>query len=419
MKTLTVIGGRELSGEVRIHGSKNAALPILFSSLLFSEAVEIANLPAITDVGAALALLSSLGVKVTKTGRDGVLLDPSSARPAVCDPAVTGSLRGSLYLLGAAAGRLGELSLPHPGGCNFGARPIDLHLDVLRTMGLAISESERGVSVRGRPRGALFRFPAVSVGATVNAILAAVLAEGRTVLTGAAREPHVLDLIAFLRLAGARISTPSPGTVVIDGVPRLHGITYRVCPDMIEAGTYLLFAMAAGGSVTLRSAAPEQLAPILPLFSGMGARIGVGVDALSVFRKGRLRPVRVETAPYPGFPTDLQPQLTALACLADGESVICDPIFPTRFGYVSELQKAGAKIDAANGRALVAGGAKLTGAIMTAPDLRAGAALTLAALAGEGESTLARYDLIERGYADFCKTLGSLGARVRISDGGA
>ncbi len=419
MKTLTVIGGRELSGEVRIRGSKNAALPILFSSLLFSEPIEIDNLPAITDVGAALALLSSLGVRVAETGRGRVLLDPSSARPDVCDPALTGSLRGSLYLLGAAAGRIGKLSLPHPGGCNFGARPIDLHLDVLRAMGLAVTESEQGVSVKGRPKGALFRFPAVSVGATVNAILAAVLAEGRTVLTGAAREPHVLDLIAFLRSAGARIAVPSPGAVVIDGVPRLHGTTYRVCPDMIEAGTYLLFTMAAGGTVTLRSAAPEQLSPILPLFSGMGAKLGVGVDSISVARKGRLRPVRVETAPYPGFPTDLQPQLTALACLADGESEISDPIFPTRFGYVSELGKAGAKIKVANGCAVVSGGARLTGAQMTAPDLRAGAALTLAALAGEGESTVARYDLIERGYADLCGTLRSLGTSVRISDGGA
>lgn len=419
MKTLTVDGGRKLSGEVRIRGSKNAALPILFSSLLFSEPVEIANLPAITDVKAALALLDSLGVKVTETGRGRVLLDPSSARPALCDPALSGSLRGSLYLLGAASGRLGELSLPHPGGCNFGARPIDLHLDVLRAMGLTVFESGEGVFVEGRPKGTVFDFPAVSVGATVNAILAAVLAEGRTVLTGAAREPHVLDLIAFLRSAGARISTPSAGVVVIDGVPRLHGVSYRVCPDMIEAGTYLLFAMATGGSVTLRAAAPEQLSPILPLFSGMGAKIGVGVDSISVERAGRLRPVRVETAPYPGFPTDLQPQLTALACLADGESVISDPIFPTRFGYVSELGKAGAKIKVANGCAVVSGGARLTGVQMTAPDLRAGAALTLAALTGEGESTVARYDRIERGYADLCGTLRSLGASVRISDGGA
>ena len=419
MKTLTVDGGTRLTGEVRIHGSKNAALPILFSSLLFSEPIEIANLPLITDVAAALALLSSLGVKVTEPGRGRVLLDPSSARPAPCDPALTGALRGSLYLLGAASGRLGELSLPHPGGCNFGARPIDLHLDVLRAMGLSVFESGEGVFVKGRPKGASFDFPSVSVGATVNAILAAVLAEGRTVLTGAAREPHVLDLIAFLRLGGARISTPSPGAVVIDGVPRLSGVSYRVCPDMIEAGTYLLFAVATGSSVTLRAAAPEQLSPILPLFSEMGARIGVGVDSISVSRAGRLRPVRVKTAPYPGFPTDLQPQLTALACLADGESVISDPIFPTRFGYVSELKKAGTKIVVAHGRAVVSGGARLTGAQMTAPDLRAGAALTLAALAGEGESTVARYDLIERGYADFCGTLRSLGARVRISDGGA
>ena len=419
MKTLTVTGGRELSGEVRIRGSKNAALPLLFSSLLFSEPIELDNLPAITDVEIALALLSSLGVKVTRKGRERVALDPSSARPSVCDPGLTGALRGSLYLLGAAAGRLGELTLPHPGGCNFGARPIDLHLEVLRAMGLSVSATEEGVFVKGRPKGAVFEFPYVSVGATVNAILAATLAEGRTVLTGAAREPHVLDLIAFLRRAGARIATPSPGAVVIDGVPRLRGIAYRVCPDMIEAGTYLSFALATGGTVSLRAVEAAHLAPLFPLYEGMGAKIGAGVGTLTVSRPGRLRPVRIQTAPYPGFPTDLQPQTTALACLSDGESVISDPIFPTRFGYVSELQKAGAKIDVANGRATVLGIPRFTGADMTAPDLRAGAALTLAALAAEGESRIARYELIERGYADFCRNLASLGACVKLGDGGA
>ncbi len=404
MKTLTVTGGRELSGEVRIRGSKNAALPLLFSSLLFSEPIELDNLPAITDVEIALALLSSLGVKVTRKGSERVALDPSSARPSVCDPGLTGALRGSLYLLGAAAGRLGELTLPHPGGCNFGARPIDLHLEVLRAMGLSVSATEEGVFVKGRPKGACFDFPTVSVGATVNAILAATLAEGRTVLTGAAREPHVLDLIAFLRRAGARIATPSPGAVVIDGVPRLYGIAYRVCPDMIEAGTYLSFALATGGTVSLRAVEAAHLAPLFPLYVGMGAKIGAGVGTLTVSRPGRLRPVRIQTAPYPGFPTDLQPQTTALACLSDGES---------------ELQKAGAKIDVANGRATVLGIPRFTEADMTAPDLRAGAALTLAALASEGESRIARYELIERGYADLWRNLSSLGACVTLGDGGA
>ncbi len=419
MKTLTVSGGRELSGEVRIRGSKNAALPLLFASLLFSEPVELDNLPAITDVETALALLSSLGVKIIRKGSERVVLDPSSARPSVCDRGLTGALRGSLYLLGAASGRLGELALPHPGGCNFGARPIDLHLEVLRAMGLTVRATEEGVSVKGRPKGAVFEFPYVSVGATVNALLAATLAEGRTVLTGAAREPHVLDLIAFLRLAGARIATPSPGAVVIDGVPRLHGVTYRVCPDMIEAGTYLSFALATGGAVTLRAVEPAHLFPVLPVLSEMGAKIGTGVGTLTVFRPGRVAPVRIATAPYPGFPTDLQPQLTALACLADGESVIADPIFPTRFGYVSELRKTGAKIKVADGRATVFGGTRPAGAKMTAPDLRAGAALTLAALASEGESRIMRYELIERGYADFCRNLVSLGACVTLSDGDA
>ena len=419
MKKLTVSGGARLSGEIGVHGSKNAALPILFSCLLFSEPVELTNLPAITDVETALTLLSSLGVKVTKTGRGRVTLDPSAACSGGCDLSLSGSLRGSLYLLGASCGRFPGLIVPRPGGCNFGARPIDLHLEVLRAMGLSVSATEEGVFVKGRPKGACFDFPTVSVGATVNAILAATAAEGRTVLTGAAREPHVNDLIEFLCRAGARIASPSPGTVVVDGGARLHGVSHRVCPDMIEAGTYLLFTMATGGEITLRSFPPNQLAPLLPLLSGMGAKIGAGVDSLYLCRSGRLRPVSVSTAPYPGFPTDLQPQLTALSCLADGESVIADPVFPTRFGYVSELSEMGARIAVANGRAVISGGARLRGRTVAAPDLRAGAALTLAALFAEGESVIGRFDLIERGYADYVRDLVSLGARVKLADGDA
>jgi len=418
MKKLVVTGGERLAGEVVIHGSKNAALPILFSSLLFSEPIELSNLPAITDVSAALSLLSSLGVKANVTGRGRILLDPTSADGRTVPPSLSGALRGSLYLLGAAPGRLGEIFLPRPGGCNFGARPIDLHLAVLGAMGLSVSEDEEGVFVRGCPKGAFYRFPTVSVGATVNAILAAVLADGRTVLTGGAREPHVLDLVAFLRKAGARISLPAPGVFVIDGVRRLHGASYRICPDMIEAGTYLTFAAATGGEVTLRAFPPEQLAPILPLFERLGARVGAGVGSLSLSVSGRPRPVSVATAPYPGFPTDLQPQLTALACLADGESVIADPIFPTRFGYVPELKRTGAEIAVGDGFARITGVPWLSPAETIAPDLRAGAALTLAALAAEGESVISRFDLIERGYADYVGNLTALGARVRtVSDG--
>lgn len=419
MKELVVSGGERLSGEVRIHGSKNAALPILFSCLLFSEPIELSNLPAITDVTAALSLLSSFGVKVIRTGRERITLDPSSVRAAVCDPALSGALRGSIYLLGASCGRLFGLTVPRPGGCNFGARPIDLHLSVLRAMGLTVFETEEGVSVTGRPKGAVFHFPTVSVGATINAVLAATLAEGRTVLTGAAREPHVTDLISFLRSAGARIRTPAPGTVVIDGVQRLHGTAYSVCPDMIEAGTYLLFAMATGGEITLRAFPPGQLSPLLPLLSKIGARIGEGVDSLVLSRTERLRPFHITTAPFPGFPTDLQPQLTALACLSDGGSVIADPIFPTRFGFVPELIRMGARIAVREGFAVVSGGGRLTGRNVTAPDLRAGAALTLASLAAKGESRIGRFDRIERGYADYVRNLVSLGARVRLADGGA
>ena len=419
MRELILSGGEKLSGEVRIHGSKNASLPILFASLLFSEPIELSGLPDITDVSAALSLLSSLGVKVTRRGRETVILDPENAVPGALDPVLSGSLRGSVYLLGASCGRLYQMTVPHPGGCNFGTRPINLHLAAFGALGLSVSENETGVSVSGRPKGAAFHFSTISVGATVNAILAAALAKGRTVLTGTAQEPHVMDLISFLRSAGARIASPAPGTLVIDGVKRLRGVSYRICPDMIEAGTYLLFATATGGAVALRDCPPGQLAPLFPLLSGMGAKIGAGVDAVSLTAPDRVKPIRAITAPYPGFPTDLQPQLTALACLADGQSAVSDPVFPTRFGYVSELGRMGAKITVRDGCAVIEGGARLVGQNVTAPDLRAGAALTLAALAAEGESRISRFDRIERGYADYVNNLSSLGARVTLSDGDA
>lgn len=419
MKELILSGGTKLSGEIAVHGSKNAALPILFATLLFSEPVELTNLPDITDVGCALSLLASLGATVKQTGRGRVLIDPKNAAPGALDPALSGALRGSVYLLGASCGRFSGMTVPRPGGCGFAARPINLHLAAFSAFGLSVSENESGVSVRGRPRGATVRFPTVSVGATMNAVLAASTAEGRTVLIGTAREPHVFDLISFLKKAGAKIASPAPGTLVIDGVGRLRGVSHRICPDMIEAGTYLLFALATGGEITLRSCPSGQLAPLLPLIADMGARIGEGTDALALSACGRLRPVSVRTAPYPGFPTDLQPQLTALACLADGESTVSDPVFPTRFGFVPELERMGAKIAVKNGCATVAGGARLIGRRVTAPDLRAGAALTLAALCAEGESAIGRFDLIERGYADYVKNLAALGARVTLSDGGA
>lgn len=417
MKELILSGGERLSGEVRIHGSKNAALPILFAALLFSEPIELTGLPDITDVSAALSLLSSLGVRVRRAGRETVILDPANAAPGALDPALTGSLRGSVYLLGASCGRLSGATVPRPGGCNFGARPIDLHLAAFSALGLPVSENEAGVSVAGRPKGAIFHFPTVSVGATVNAILAATLAKGRTVLTGTAREPHVCDLISFLKAAGARIASPVPGTLVIDGVVRLRGVSYRICPDMIEAGTYLLFATATRGDVTLRDCPPGQIAPLFPLLAGMGAKIGAGVDAVALSAPDRVKPIRATTAPYPGFPTDLQPQLTALACLADGESIVSDPVFPTRFGYVAELGRMGANIRVRDGVAVIEGGARLVGQRMTAPDLRAGAALTLAALSADGESRISRFDRIERGYADYVTNLSALGARVTLSDG--
>lgn len=415
MKTLCITGGRPLSGEIRISGSKNAALPILFATLLIREPVLLENIPDIRDTALAIDLLSGFSVKTCAHGGGTYAIDAKRAAPGAGELSPARSMRGSIYLLGASLARFGEARLPLPGGCDFGSRPIDCHLALLRQMGAEICEEDGYLTAKAsRLRGITFRFPIISVGATVNAILAATAAEGETVLIGAAEEPHVFDLVAFLRAAGARIASPDRGVLVIDGGARLHGCRHRITPDMIEAGTYLLAVAAAGGDAYLRGADIGHLGAEVDLLRKVGISVSGNPAGIRVLRCGRISGADFETAPYPGFPTDLQPQTVALLALADGESRVTETVWADRFRYAGELRKMGADLKECGRTLLCRGVPRLRGARMTIPDLRAGAALAIAALAAEGDSLLENATLIERGYENFCKKMATLGARISV-----
>ncbi len=417
MKILRIRGSVPLEGELVVSGSKNAALPILAATLFIREPITLVGLPEISDVLEMLRLLSLRGVSVEREERGRYRICSGEAVPISQPPVEDGRLRGSIYLLGAGLAAHRESAVGLPGGCDFGGRPIDLHLLALRALGACISESREGVYARAeRLFGNEIRFAYPSVGATVNAILTATAASGRTVIYGAAREPHVFDLIAFLVSCGARIRVPGEGTVIVDGGERLHGTTYRVMPDMIEAGSYLLMAAATRGTVRLRRAPLDQLSSLLPLLSASGCEIStVRSDELYLRMRKRPTSLSVRTEPYPGFPTDLHPQLAAYLALCRGESRITETVFKERFRYLEGLSAFGACVLREGETVRLVGREHLTGARVTAPDLRAAAAYLAAAMAAEGESLLLDAELLYRGYEAPLRKLRRLGAI--ISDG--
>ena len=418
MKTLRIRGGVPLSGEVAVSGSKNAALPILAASLLVREPIELLNLPEIRDCTEMLSLLRLRGVRTERRARGHYRLTPPSSQCAAPASEGEGRMRGSLYLLGASLAACGEASVGLPGGCDFGARPFDLHVSVLRALGASVEERDgRLTAYAPSLRGTDYTFSSVSVGATVNAILAATAARGTTVLRRAAEEPHVRDLIAFLVSAGAHICIPEHGVIVIRGGRPLHGTVHRIIPDMIEAGTYLLMAAATRGEITLRGAPTEQLDALFSVLTRMGGRLSVlprGDVRLAMSR--RPAALSLSTAPYPAFPTDLHPQTAAVLALGEGESRITETVFSGRFRYTEGLRALGAAVSVDGATVVIQGRERLFGAPMTAPDLRGGAALLIGALAAEGESLLTNAELLERGYEDPVAKLTGLGAL--ISDGG-
>jgi UDP-N-acetylglucosamine 1-carboxyvinyltransferase len=412
---LRVGGGRRLDGEIRISGAKNAALPILAGALLADAPVRITNVPHLQDITTTIELLGRLGVGVTIDERMGVEVDPRSISSLVAPYELVRTMRASILVLGPLLARHGEADVSLPGGCAIGARPVDLHIAGLRAMGASVEIEDGYIRARaGRLRGARIVLDTVTVTGTENLLMAATLAEGETVIENAAREPEVVDLAEFLQAMGARISGAGTDTIRVRGVERLGGTDYKVLPDRIETGTYLVAAAMTGGRVRLRDARPGHLDAVLAKLREAGAAITVGPDRIELDMTGR-RPaaVNLRTAPYPAFPTDMQAQFVALNSIATGTGTVVETVFENRFMHVQEMQRMGADIRLEGNTAVVHGVDQLRAAPVMATDLRASASLVLAALAAEGETLIDRIYHIDRGYECIEEKLSQLGATIR------
>ena len=418
MSNFYVRGGAALNGVLPAQGSKNAALPILAATLLIKEPVRLLNCPRLRDVGNMLHILGSLGCRAWREGAD-LIVDSSGACNPVLPDALSRELRSSIFLLGSVLSRFGTADAPYPGGCEIGNRPIDLHLAGLRRLNAAITESGGRIRCTGEKlSGAVVDLDYPSVGATENIMLAACRASGVTTIRNAACEPEIVDLMGFLNACGFRVSGAGTPTVVIAGVPEGHGATYRIMPDRIVTGTYLCGAAITGGDVTVTDTRPETVDALLSKLSACGCDVQRFSDAVRVRMQGRPRAVGfTETRPYPGFPTDLQPQFFSLLSVADGTSVLVEHVFENRFRHAQELKKMGAQSRILDRTAIITGTERLHGAAVTAHDLRGGAALMLAGLCAEGDTAVEHAERIERGYERMAETLCALGAAVRVSNG--
>lgn len=421
METLRVSGGNPLYGEIQTNGAKNAAVAIIPAALLVDGICRIENVPDIRDVNVILEMLSFLGAKVTKLDNNTIEIDSSCVSTFKAPYDLASRMRASYYLLGALLGRFGQAEVALPGGCNFGERPIDLHVKGFKALGAAVDIVRGQVEARAENlKGANVYLDKVSVGATMNIILAATLAKGRTVIENAAKEPHIVDLANFLNAMGARIRGAGTDVIRIDGVEKLAGGSYAIIPDQIEAGTFMIMAAAAGGDVLVKNIIPKHMASLVSKLEEMGVEIEEYDDAIRVKRIKPLTCCDVRTMPYPGFPTDLQPQIVALLTLAEGTSMVTEDVWDNRFQYVGELKRLGADISVQGKTAIIEGGSALHGAPVRATDLRAGAALIIAALASEGVTTINDPIYIDRGYENIEVRLSKIGAkieRVYISNG--
>ena len=414
MDKIVINGGNPLFGTVEISGAKNAALPILMSTILTADCCVIENVPEILDVDLTLEILEKMGAKV-KRDHTTVEIDTRDVKPCCSPYDLVSRMRGSTYLIGAELGRFKQAKVGMTGGCNFGIRPIDQHVKGFEALGATVDS--RGGYVEATANelvGTEVYFDIVSVGATVNVILASVFAKGTTVLENVAREPHVVDLANFLNACGANIIGAGTDVIKIKGVEKLHGCTYAIIPDMIEAGTFMFAAAATGGNVKINNVIPKHLDSISAKLSEMGVCVDELDDAIIVKREGEMKSINVKTRPYPGFPTDMQPQMTALLCFAKGDSKVTEGVWDNRFRYIEELRKTGASIDIAGETAIVHGGtAELVGAPMRSVDLRAGAAMVIMGLAVNGRTEIVDIHTIERGYDNIVKKLRALGADIR------
>lgn len=415
MTKYIVQGGHPLFGEVRISGAKNAAVAIIPAALLVDGVCRIENIPQISDVTALLKILEQLGANVRFLNRSSVEIDCRHISTTQVSQELAHKIRASYYLIGALLGRFGEAEVSMPGGCNFGGvRPIDQHVKGFVAMGAEVREGDFicAKADGGRMKGANIYLDVVSVGATMNIMMAAALAEGTTVIENAAKEPHIVDLANFLNSMGADIKGAGTDTIRIFGVDKLHGGSYAIIPDQIEAGTYMAAVAACGGQVLVRGIIPKHMDCITAKLQEMGVQVDEQDDTLLVRRSGKLHRANVKTLPYPGFPTDMQPQITVALCLAEGTSMVTEGVWDNRYRYVGELTRMGAQIRVEGRSAVVEGVEHLNAASVQAYDLRAGAAMVIAALAAEGTSEVSNVHYIERGYEDIIEKLRSIGAQI-------
>ncbi|MBO5113017.1 MAG: UDP-N-acetylglucosamine 1-carboxyvinyltransferase [Lachnospiraceae bacterium] len=413
MEQYAIKGGNPLVGEVEIGGAKNAALAILAAAAMTDETVTIENVPDLRDTMAMLQAMESIGIRVEKLDRHTIKINAGTINDLIIEDDSIKKIRASYYFLGALLGKYKKAEVALPGGCNIGLRPIDQHIKGFRALGADV-RIEHGLIITEAKRlvGSHIYLDVVTVGATINIMMAAAMAEGQTIIENAAKEPHVVDVANFLNSMGASIKGAGTDVIRIKGVQKLHGTEYAIIPDQIEAGTFMFAAAVTRGDVTVKNVIPKHLESISAKLIEIGCEVEESDDAVRVVAAKPLTHTHVKTLPYPGFPTDMQPQITVALGLSKGTSIVTESIFENRFKYVDELTRMGANIKVESNTAIIDGVPKYTGASLTAPDLRAGAALVTAALAAEGISTIDDIKFIERGYEDFPQKLQSLGAQI-------
>ena len=420
MDKYIITGGHKLYGEVEISGAKNAAVAIIPAALMVDGICRIENIPQISDVTMCLKILADLGANVRTINRHTVEIDCTHIHSVRTNYELCSKIRASYYLVGSLLGRFGRAEVAMPGGCQFGGvRPIDQHVKGFAALGakVALESGYIHASVEsGRLKGANIYLDVVSVGATMNIMMAAVMAEGTTIIENAAKEPHIVDLANFLNSMGANIRGAGTDTIKILGVDRLTGGSYAIIPDQIEAGTYMAAVAATGGQVLVKNIIPKHMDCITAKLLEMGVEVEENEDTLLVRRTGKLQKTNIKTLPYPGFPTDMQPQITTVLTLAEGTSLVTESVWSSRYRYVDELKRMGANIQVDDKTAVIEGVDHLTGAPIQAYDLRAGAAMIIAALAAQGTSEISQVQYIERGYEDIIGKLRALGANIQSVD---
>ena len=414
MEKIIINGGKQLNGDVYIHGMKNAALPIIFATILTADKCTIENVPKVSDITMSFDILRAMGATIRYLDETTVEIDTTHLEGGNSPFELVSRMRASTYLLGAELARFKKTRVGYPGGCNFGTRPIDMHIKGFEALGATVSQDDNYVyaDAPNGLRSSSIYFDIVSVGATVNLMLAATLAEGQTIIENAAREPHIVDLANFLNTCGADIKGAGTGIIKINGVEKLHGCIYDIIPDMIEAGSYMCAVAATGGEVNIMNIIPKHLEIISTKLVEMGVEIETYDDYLTVRSTGKLKPTNIKTLPYPGFPTDMHPQFSTLLCIADGESTVNETIWKNRFKYVHELEKMGASVVVNEPSATFTGVERLHGASVRSVDLRAGAAIVIAGLVAEGTTEITDIFTIERGYLDIVGKLRELGADI-------